>query len=286
MLVLVVILLLKNNGSNNIALGSSSLQNNTSGNNNVGIGANCLISNITTNENTAIGVDALSSQSTGPNGANVAIGTSALKHSVGSFNTALGYQAGLNATTGNNNIYIGSVQGYQTDNQCIRIGTSDDTSVLIASTGTINDSGIIRLANNSFTQFHLGTDNSQIYMRGILKSQEYSDNVFIRTSNDSKGQLGIPGKKYYDPSSILDLQPIKLTNHENKTQYGLLPENTRYDYLSISMINEIKKLIHKNSNLEDQIHISKSKMSNLSSRFAILNSQLDDLEIFCSVKSI
>ena len=90
--------------NNNTALGEDPLLNNTTGNNNsTAHGLQALEDNRTANDSTAIGL-------------------SALLQSKGSFNIALGSTAGVNLTTGDNNIDIGNV-GVAIESNTIRIGT-------------------------------------------------------------------------------------------------------------------------------------------------------------------
>ncbi len=83
--------LLKNIGEENSALGSSSLDNNTTGSQNTALGFQSLHNNTTGNYNTANGLNAL------------------IYNTTGSYNVAVGALAGGNPsnTTGNYNIFIG-----------------------------------------------------------------------------------------------------------------------------------------------------------------------------------
>jgi hypothetical protein len=91
-------------GSNNTAVGSTALFNNTTGDANTATGVNALFGNMTGRQNTASGVGSL-------------------KNSVsGVRNVALGYQSGF-AVTGSDNIVIGAGNhGKAAENGVIRIG--------------------------------------------------------------------------------------------------------------------------------------------------------------------
>src|SRR4029077_16274549 len=112
-------------GLGNTALGWSSLSSNTDGSFNTAVGAGTLLFNVgnqSTSEgvqNTAVGAAALLFNTTGS--FNAAFGANALGSSTGSLNTALGINAGLNLTTGDNNIYIGNL-GVDGESNTIRIG--------------------------------------------------------------------------------------------------------------------------------------------------------------------
>jgi len=128
-------------GNNNTALGFEALLNNTTGEGNTGIGKDALANNMTGRNdtatgnfalfsnttgfnNTANGVEALSRNTTGVNNTatglaalaentdgnyNTASGVNALFHNTGDSNIALGRNAGVNLTTGSNNIDIGAL---------------------------------------------------------------------------------------------------------------------------------------------------------------------------------
>src|SRR5262249_56340584 len=70
---------------------------------------------------------------------NPAVGAKALKKSLGSKNIAIGYQAGVTLTNGNNNIYIGN-QGAGDESQTIRIGTAQ-AATFIAGINTAGGGG-------------------------------------------------------------------------------------------------------------------------------------------------
>lgn len=91
--------------STNVALGSGTLNANTTGSNNVALGVNALSANTTGSDNMAIGTAALSKSN---GGANVAIGLAAmLENTTGSENAAIGVDALRNNTTGSRNVGIG-----------------------------------------------------------------------------------------------------------------------------------------------------------------------------------
>lgn len=123
-------------GSDNVAIGLQSLNQDTSGSFNTAIGVFSLNVNLTGGQNTSVGYGALQSSTTATlsdafglhalssntNGVgNVGIGSSALGNNLGgSFNTAIGYQAGKNSL-GSSNVYIANI-GVSTDTNLIRIG--------------------------------------------------------------------------------------------------------------------------------------------------------------------
>lgn len=106
-------------GSLNTALGSRALLSNTSGHRNTAGGAFSLQYNTLGAYNTAWGVFALRENVTGSR--NTAIGYKALRNGTGDGNVALGFNAGIHATDGDDNIFIGNGGGSE-DSGTIRIG--------------------------------------------------------------------------------------------------------------------------------------------------------------------
>jgi len=92
-------------GNSNSAFGSGALSWNTTGSPNTAIGNAAMNLNTTGKENTAVGYRSLWSNVSGSQ--NTAIGDSALFYNLGNYNTALGYNAGSNVTTGANLTLIG-----------------------------------------------------------------------------------------------------------------------------------------------------------------------------------
>jgi endosialidase-like protein len=92
-------------GANNTGIGVTALDNNTSGGNNTGVGVNALFNNTVGGSNVGLGVSALNGNTTGYS--NTAIGTNALLSNIGSSgNTAVGYASSY-STIGEKNTTIG-----------------------------------------------------------------------------------------------------------------------------------------------------------------------------------
>jgi hypothetical protein len=93
-------------GSDNTGLGGAALANNTTGTGNVAVGAGTLFHNTTGGLNTALGVSSLADNTTGSQ--NTALGFSSLSdNTTGTFNTALGVFSLYQNTTGIQNTAIG-----------------------------------------------------------------------------------------------------------------------------------------------------------------------------------
>src|SRR5882724_1157638 len=129
-------------GAFNTANGAFALFLNSEGLNNTAIGWYSLFNN-TADQNTAVGGSALLENVTGSS--NTAVGQSALVHSTGSGNTALGFIAGNGVTTADNVICIGNgVAGAEVSDTCfignireVTTQNGDAVAVVIDSAGQL-----------------------------------------------------------------------------------------------------------------------------------------------------
>jgi hypothetical protein len=229
-------------GSGNTASGAGALLGNTTGGANTASGFNALAFNTNGNNNTAGGAGALLSNITG--GANTAIGAEALSSNTADGNVALGYQAGRNATTGPNNIYLGA-----------------------SATGSAGDANTIYLGVQ-------GTQTKTVIagIRGITTGLADAVPVVI----DSAGQLGTVSSSRRFKEDIHDmgeasraifaLRPVTFrytqayTDGAKPLQYGLVAEEVaavfpalavfnaeggvdtvHYETLSVLLLNEVQK---------------------------------------------
>ena len=105
------------------------LKSNTTGYENTAIGDESLLINTAAVNNVAVGVWSLYSNIIG--GYNSATGVSSLKYSTGSWNTAIGWGAGSNLTSGDNNLYLGydSQPSAETVSNEITLGNSSITTL-------------------------------------------------------------------------------------------------------------------------------------------------------------
>ena len=188
-------------GASNTAFGFEALFNNTFGNSNTATGADALLSNTSGSENVALGVGALFDNITGRR--NTAVGRSALRHSTGTKNIGIGYQAGTTLTAGSNNIYIGN-QGVGDESQTIRIGTAQ-ASTFIAG---IADAFI---ANNRAGVF-IDTSTGQLGLGPMISSERYKQDI-LPIGASSQG--------------VLQLRPVMFSYKQDAQRtkhYGLLAE--------------------------------------------------------------
>ncbi len=201
-------------GDRNTASGRETLLSNTTGFENTATGSVALENNITGNDNTATGFAALNSNTTGA--LNTANGTGALVNSNGDLNIALGFGAGVNLTTGNNNIDIGSL-GVAAETNIIRIGTE------VAVTDPF---GVIHPA-------HTAT-----YIAGISDADAIGGEAVFVTSAGKLGTISVPSSARFKDEirpmnkaseAILALNPVafrykKELDPKGVPQFGLVAE--------------------------------------------------------------
>jgi trimeric autotransporter adhesin len=206
-------LLSNTTGSANTATGQAALYSNMSADRNTADGYFALSTNTTGYRNTATGRGALLSNETG--NYNTADGHDALFDNTGSFNTALGFNAGISHATGDNNIYVGQA-GVPNEANTIRIGTPSTVT---------DEAGVVHAAHRS------------TYMAGIMgKTVPRSTPVFV----NADGLLGTVTSsarfkdeiKPMDKASeaILALKPVTFRYKTNidpdrTPQFGLVAED-------------------------------------------------------------
>jgi len=235
-------------GNSNTAAGSSALYKNTTGHSNTANGVRALFHNTTGLQNTANGVNALFNNRTG-NG-NVAEGDGTLGSNSGSFNTALGDNAGANLTTGSDNIDIGAL-GVAGESNTTRIGTVRQTSTFITGIRGVTTRNVNAIPVLIDSAGQLGTQSS---------SRRYK--IDIQTMDKSS-------------EDILALKPVTFHYKSDKTstpQFGLIAEEVaavnpdlvvrdqngeiytvRYEAVNAMLLNEFLKEHSKNQEQEATI---------------------------------
>jgi uncharacterized coiled-coil protein SlyX len=162
-------------GSNNTASGYNALFSNTTGHDNVGIGKSALALNKAAAFNTAIGIYALNANISGSS--NTAEGFQALANTTGSFNIALGNNAGFNLTAGSSNIDIGNL-GVAGESGKIRIGTkATQTATFIAGiSGKTVASGVGVIINSAG---QLGVATSSARFKEAIKPMDKASEAIL-----------------------------------------------------------------------------------------------------------
>ena len=252
-------------GNNNTAIGAGALYYNTAGSDNTANGTGALYSNTTGSGNTANGISALPINTSGyrntANGyealrrnntgfLNTANGYQALLNNTGSGNTALGYLAGSNLTTGNDNICIGNV-GVAGDGGTIRIGESFIGATYIAGiSGQTAPGGAAVFVNGDGK---LGTSTSSARFKDEIKPMaEASEALFALQP------VTFRYKKEIDPQGIpqfgLVAEEVEKVNPDLiiRDQEGT-PHTVRYEQINAMLLNEFLKEHRKNEEQEATI---------------------------------
>ena len=284
---------LQNNttGMNNTANGHTALVGNTGGSNhtangfqalgsfgahtgsgNTATGVSALFANTTGGQNTATGLNALLRNKTG-NG-NTAEGEGTLENNAGSFNIAVGFNAGGALTTGSNNIDIGNV-GVKGESNTMRIGTVKQKATFITGirgTATANANAVPVVIDSAG---QLGT---------VSSSRRFKDEI-----------------KPMDSSSeaILGLKPVTFhykTDKQNTPQFGLIAEEVakvnpdlvvrdgngeiytvRYDAVNAMLLNEFLKEHRNVAEQQSKIAQQQSTIAELKTTVAEQQKQIEAL---------
>lgn len=220
---------------NNIAIGDSVLQRNTTGNGNTAIGDSALQLNTSGFDNTAIGNKAgRAITSNGGNTfvgsnaglavnsiGNTAVGNEALKAAAGNFNVAVGFYA-LRANSGANNIAVGVnsllsntsgsgnvAVGYGTlaanltggsnvviGNQAVPLGTGSYTTAVGASTLKDLTTGVANSCFGNYTGWGITTGSQNVIIGGQASALPGSRSNYV-IINDGQGNAALTRDSLY-----------------------------------------------------------------------------------------
>jgi hypothetical protein len=222
-------------GNANTAIGAEALGLNTTGPGNTAIGVAAVFTNTTGDENIGVGFNALFLNATGSS--NTAIGTNALSFSIGSGNTALGFDAGSAVTTANNVIAIGSVAA-NVSNSCY-IGNIFGATSTGGSAVFINASG------------QLGTLTSSKRFKEEIKAMDKASEALLALK-----PVTFRYKKEIDPARTsqfgLVAEEVEKVNRDLvvRDKDGK-PYSVRYDAVNAMLLNEFLKQHRK---VEEQDH--------------------------------
>jgi hypothetical protein len=257
-------------GNNNTAQGNGALSGNTTGNGNTASGSGALFSNQTGNFNTATGGDALYSNSTSYY--NTATGRNALLNAVGSNNTALGFSAGSNLTTGSNNIYIGS-EGTSGDNNTIYLGTQGtQTTTYVAGIYGTNVGGSAVYVTSSG---QLGVQSSsRRYKRDIRDMGDTTDVVMgLRPVRFRYKTEGAAAPEHYGliAEEVAEVAP-ELVGRAADGQI----DSVYYEKVNAMLLNEVQK---QHRLIEEQQEKLQSQRAEFGERLQAQENLIQQLEI-------
>ena len=229
--------LLNNNiGVENTATGDGALFSNTIGAENTAFGFNALLFNATGYNNTACGWRALNDDTSG--GFNTAVGATALTHSNGIQNTAIGSSAGSSLVTGDGNVYIGaSVVGED--------GVSNTTYIRNVYDSITTARQVYVDANNK-----IGTLASTRRVKDDIESMAMASETILALRPVTfryKKEID----RYCTPQFGLVAEEVAEINPDlvTRDREGK-PETVRYDAVNAMLLNEFLKEHHKVQELE------------------------------------
>jgi hypothetical protein len=226
--------LFSNSGNYNTAMGSGAVFG-VGGSFNVAVGFDAMTSG-GGNYNTAVGVNALYG---GPGDHNTAVGYLAGYITSGSNNIALGDGAGINLTTGSNNIDIANY-GFAGDSNTIRIGRANihKNTYIWGISGAVVPGGVGVIID---TKGHLGT---------VVSSERYKDAI-RPMDKASEAILALKPvtfryKKEFDPDGIPQFglvaeQVAKVNPNLVATDEEGKPYTVRYEAVNAMLLNEFLK---------------------------------------------
>ena len=233
-------------GTQNTAIGTAALLNNTTGASNTATSTTALLNNTTGNDNVATGVRALFSNTTGSS--NIAIGFSALPNNTsGNFNIAVGSGAGGAITDAFNCIAIGH-SGANVNQSCF-IGNIRNAVVAPDAMPVLIDSaGKLGTTNGSSRRFKTQIKPMDQASESILALKPVT--FCYAGDNTSTLQFGLIAE------DVVDVNP-ELTVRDKAGELM----SVRYDAVNAMLLNEFLKEHRKVQEQESTIEQLKSAMT-------------------------
>ena len=185
--------------------------------------------------NTAIGANALIANTTGNN--NTVLGYNALSAvTTGSSNIAIGSGAGVTLTTGSGNIYINADAGSASEAATTRIGTSQTACYIQGIYGVGVSGSNMRVASNGKIGIQTSSKRFKHNIKD-MKEEESADMYKLRPvtfayNNDTTEtiQYGLIAEE------VNEVYPTMVDKDEKGTPYTV-----HYDMLPVLLLNEMKK---------------------------------------------
>jgi hypothetical protein len=251
----------------NTAIGKSTLLINNSGNYNTASGFTSLVNNFSGEHNTAYGSGTLYNNTTGSY--STAIGSGALSFCQGNNNIAIGYEAGVNLTSGSDNIllgcnapnasgdsqmYIGGVLYGDLSNGNIGIGTTSPNAPL--SFGSSVGSKILLWDAGSYKSgFSMSDEGMEVFAAENTKSNILFGKASSTTGDfvehiriNYNGYLGIGTSDPGAPISFGDSFGTKVHYYENDgVEMGAYTSNNGLMFFSAEQLNGGVSIASKNA---------------------------------------
>jgi len=172
-------------------------------------------------------------------GSNSAFGYWALgSNQTGSRNVAVGYNAGLYLTAGDDNIYVAN-NGTATESGVIRIGSNAQTATFIAGiNGATSASGAAVYVNSNG---QLGTTTSSRRYKEAIADMDSESEVLMKLRPVSfyyKAELDRTRTRQYGlvAEEVAEVAPELVLNDEHG-----MPQTVRYHFVNAMLLNEVQK---------------------------------------------
>jgi hypothetical protein len=257
-------------GYQNTAVGVSALRNNSTGFYNVAIGQDACNLNGSGSGNTGVGWQALLS-----NRANnsTAVGMDALVHSTGSNNVSLGANAGINLTSGSNNIDIGA-PGVAGESRKIRIGTAgtQTATFIVGIRGATVPSGVGVIVGPNH---QLGTVQSSKRFKEAIKPMDKASEAILALK-----PVTFRYKKELDPDKLpqfgLIAEEVEKVNPELVAcdEEGKIM-SVRYEAVNAMLLNEFLKEHQRVQELEANAARQQKQIESLTAVVQKVSAQLE-----------
>jgi hypothetical protein len=213
-------------GTQNTAIGTAALLNNTTGASNTATATTALLNNTTGNDNVATGVRALFNNTTGSS--NIAIGGSALPNNTsGNFNIAVGAGAGSAITDAFNCIAIGH-QGANVNQSCFIGNIRNAVVAPDAAPVLIDSAGKLGTTNGSSRRFKTHVTPMDKASESILALKPVT--FYYRGDNTNAAQFGLIAE------DVVEVNP-ELTVRDKTGELV----SVRYDAVNAMLLNEFLK---------------------------------------------
>ena len=229
-------------GSDNVGAGSYALSALTRGTNNTAMGSGALLQATEAQYNTALGGAALFSNIVG--GGNTAVGLNSLVFTSGSWNTAVGANAGSAATTGSFNIYLGTntygVAGESNTMYLGKVGTQTKTLIAgVRGITTVNANAIPVMIDSDG---QLGTVSSSIrFKEDVQNMADASRGLFaLRPVTFRYSQAYGDGSKPVQYGLVAEEVAAAFPALAVRGADGQV-ETVHYETLNVLLLNEVQR---------------------------------------------